>query len=219
MARSSFIIVVGASAGGLNAIGELVSQFPSDLNAAVFVVLHLSKAALGDIFVTRIQKNCSLPCKIAEDKEPIKNGHVYVALPDAHLLVKEDKIIIGHGPAENRFRPSIDVLFRSAAASHTEKVIGVILTGFLNDGTHYRCHIGHSFSESDLVLRQSEATEHTLWVAVRMMEERKLLLDKIARENREKGLEKLGAYYRDQSKNLDRHVTELKELLFAVNKN
>src|SRR5438874_13341659 len=131
----SFVIAIGASAGGLNAISEVVSQFPSDLNAAVFVVLHLSKAAVGDILLTRIQKNSSLPCKIAEDREAIKRGHVYLAPPDSHLLVKKDHIIIGRGPAENRFRPSIDVLFRSAAASHGERVIGIILTGFLNDGT------------------------------------------------------------------------------------
>ena len=131
----SFVIVIGASAGGLNAIAELVSQFPTDLNAAVFVVLHLSKAALGDILVNRIQKNTSLDCKIAEHNEEIKSGQIYIAPPDEHLLAKEDRIVIGRGPAENRFRPSIDVLFRSAAASHGEKVIGIILTGFLNDGT------------------------------------------------------------------------------------
>ncbi len=131
----SFIICVGASAGGLNAISELVSQLPLNLDAAVFIVLHLSRSALGGILVDRIQKNSSFTCKIAEDNEPIRQGYAYVAPPDAHLLVKKDHIIIGKGPQENRFRPSIDVLFRSAAASHGEKTVGIVLTGYLNDGT------------------------------------------------------------------------------------
>ena len=83
---------------------------------------------------------------------------------------------------------------------------------------HYRCHIGHSFSESDLMLKQSEATEHTLWVAVRMMEERKLLLQKFAKENDEKGLQRLSAEYNHRAKDLQQHILKLKELLFAIHK-
>lgn len=131
-----FIVCIGASAGGLNAILDLVSQFPADLNAAVFIVLHLSKASLGTILAEKIKQNTALGCHIARDKEKIQKGQIYIAPPDAHLLVKNDHILIGHGPAENRFRPSIDVLFRSAAAHFTERVIGVILTGMLNDGTN-----------------------------------------------------------------------------------
>src|SRR5204862_7287250 len=83
---------------------------------------------------------------------------------------------------------------------------------------HYRCHIGHSFSENDLLIRQSEEVEHTLWVAVRMMEERKLLLEKIARENSERGLQKLGSQYESRANDLEEHIGKLKELLFAVNR-
>jgi len=327
--QSPFIITIGASAGGLNAIGEIVSQLPKDINAAIFVVLHLSKAAMSEILLSRIQKNSQLPCKIAEDKEPIKKGQIYIAAPDTHLLVKDDAVLIGQGPPENRFRPSIDVLFRSAAVSHGEKVIGIILTGFLNDGTigmqaikrsggysivqdpneaeypdmplavlesvevdhvaplrkigeaiserintaeikgiaaphdvvaesklseraatsidevsklgeetaftcpdcggrlwsvengnlkHYRCHIGHAYSESDLLLRQAETTEQTLWASVRMMEERKLLVEKLAKQNRGKGLEKLSGHYSDQAKYLQDHIDKLKDMLFAINK-
>src|SRR5687767_3062122 len=76
-----FVISIGASAGGLNAISELVSQLPRDLNAAAFVVLHLSGSALGDILVNRIQKKSLLTCKMAEDKEPIRAGYIYIASP------------------------------------------------------------------------------------------------------------------------------------------
>jgi two-component system chemotaxis response regulator CheB len=270
-----------------------------------------------------------MPCTLAVDKETIQPGHVYIAPPDAHLLVKDGKIVIGHGPAENRFRPSIDVLFRSAAAGYGERAVGIILTGMLNDGTagmwaiqqsgghcivqnpneaeypdmplsvleivqvdhcislkkmgdivniicrnngskkikppaiitlesalsekaatnlekvatlgekstyscpdcggglwkigndkasHYRCHIGHAYSEKDLLVRQSETIEQTIWVAVRMMEERKFLLLRMAGENDKKGLGKLGMHYRKQAEELDNHLEKMKGLLFLINK-
>lgn len=325
-----FIITIGASAGGINAIQELVSHLAPQLNAAIFVVLHLSTTTLGDIFVNRIQKSTHLRCKLAEDNERIKPGIIYSAPPGAHLLVKEDRVVIGHGPPENRFRPSIDVLFRSAAVSHKERVIGIILTGFLNDGTagmwaikqsggycivqdpneaqypdmplavlesmevdetarlkdigdlillrtlkagelkekevpenvimestlseksatgiekveplgekslyacpdcggglwkiqngnlsHYRCHIGHAYSEDDLVLRQAETIENTIWVAVRMMEERKTMLAKMARQNDEKGLKSLSSQYRKHADDLEEHIAKMKQLLLAITK-
>ena len=289
---SFYVICIGASAGGLNAVGELLSHLPVKLNAAVFIVLHLSRTALGDIFLYRIKKTTAIPCTIAANDELIRPGHIYIAAPDAHLLVKKDRIVIGHGPPENRFRPAIDVLFRSAAAHYRERAIGVVLTGFLTDGaagmwaikqngghcivqdpneaefpdmpmavleniqvdhsvslkrmadvitdilknpkiktvspspiveaesklsekiatgienvkslgentvyacpdcggglwkidngnlSHYRCHIGHSYTEKDLNIKQTESIEHTLWVAIRMMEERKLILLKMAK--------------------------------------
>jgi two-component system chemotaxis response regulator CheB len=311
----------------LNAIIELVSQLPANLNAAILIVLHLSRTGLGDILAEKIKKNTALACGIAKANEKIEPGHIYLAAPDAHLLIKNDRIIIGHGPPENRFRPSIDVLFRSAAAHYGERVIGIVLTGMLNDGTsgmsaikqsggysivqdpneaeypdmpmsvletmevdhcislkkmgaaittitketklkgivpppvviaesklseevatsiekvsmlgekseyscpdcggglwkigngngaHYRCHIGHSFSERDLVLKQSETIEYTLWVAVRMMEERKLLLFKLAREHEGKGLGQLGTSYKQQAEELAIHVDKMKALLYGV---
>ena len=83
---------------------------------------------------------------------------------------------------------------------------------------HYRCHIGHNFSERDLAVKQSETIEHTLWVAVRMMEERKQMLKKIARENSERGLKQLGTSWQEQAQQLDLHISKLKQLLFAINK-
>src|SRR5688572_2762208 len=132
---SFFAIGIGASAGGTNAVSELISQLPATLNAAVFVVFHLSKIAMPEILLERMKKHTKLLCRIANDKEPIEPGTIYLASPNAHLLVKDKNILLGHGPTENRFRPSIDVLFRSIAADFGERSIGIVLTGFLNDGT------------------------------------------------------------------------------------
>jgi two-component system chemotaxis response regulator CheB len=133
--KPEFIITIGASAGGLNAMTEVVTQLSEQMNAAIFIVLHLSKVGLGDFLVHRLQKYTDYTCRIARDGEKIEANHIYIAPPDQHLLVKEDEIVIGLGPAENRWRPSIDVLFRSAAVSFGSRAIGIILTGFLNDGT------------------------------------------------------------------------------------
>lgn len=133
--KPEYIITIGASAGGLNAMSELVSQLPEGINAAVFIVLHLSKVGLGDFLVNRLQKYTTYTCAVATDKETVQTDHIYIVPPDQHLLVKDDRIIIGQGPAENRWRPSIDVLFRSAAVCYGNRVTGIILTGYLNDGT------------------------------------------------------------------------------------
>jgi two-component system chemotaxis response regulator CheB len=325
--KSIFVIGIGASAGGLDALAELAAQIPANVNAAFFVVLHLSKAAMGDVLIERIRRKTRLPCKIAQDQEEIEAGVIFVAAPDAHLLVKDNRVIIGRGPAENRFRPSIDVLFRSLAANFGDRAIGIVLTGFLNDGTagmwaikqsggycivqdpneaeypdmplsvletmeadyclplqkmgnaikkiilnptskgitppdhvvlesklsekvatgieqvmklggksfyscpdcggslwkiddgrigHYRCHIGHSYTDADLILKQAESIEQTIWVAVRMMEERKILMKKLAKENNEKGLNQLAKAYSNQALQLAAHIDKLKELLFAI---
>ena len=326
--NSFFIITIGASAGGLNAINEVVAQLPANLNAAVLIVIHLSKAAIGDLLLERIRKNSKLPCQIGRQGDAIIPGQVYIAAPDTHLLIKDDKVIVGHGPPENRFRPSIDVLFRSAAANAGERAIGIVLTGLLNDGTagmmaikqsggycivqdpneaeypamplsvlenmeadycvslksmgsiiekitqepiaegavppqqvmiesrlsemaatevkevsrlgkktllacpdcggglwvvkngwikHYRCHIGHSYSEQDLDVKQSEKIESTMWVAVRMMEERKLLINRLTKENNDRGLRQLSRTYEEQGRQLEEHITRLKELIFGIN--
>src|SRR5215204_2060938 len=92
MSSSFFVIGIGASAGGINAINELISQLPDDLNAAIVIVLHLSRKAMPEIFIERIKKNTKLSCKVAEDNETIKADVVYFAAPDAHLLVKKGSI-------------------------------------------------------------------------------------------------------------------------------
>jgi two-component system chemotaxis response regulator CheB len=324
-----YVACVGASAGGLNAVTELVNKFPSKLNAAVFIVLHLSRAGFSEILIEKIKKGSPMPCYIARNGETIMPGSIYLAPADRHLLIRKNKIVIGDGPPENRFRPSIDVLFRSAAAHYGERAVGIILTGLLNDGSagmwairesgghcivqdpneaeypdmpvsvletmevdhvaslrkiggilrniierneikgikpslmtiaesnlsekvataiedvqklgeksfyscpdcggnlwklekgkiaHYRCHIGHSYSQQDLILKQKENIEQTIWVAIRMMEERKLLLLRMAGEHKGKGLDNLSGNYREQAERLEGHIDKLKDLLFMNHK-
>ncbi|WP_420150164.1 chemotaxis protein CheB [Spirosoma sp.] len=128
------IIVVGASAGGVYALKDLVASLPPDLKAAIFVVMHVSPHSpsfLPDILTSA----GPLPATHPKDGELVQQGHIYVAPPDHHLLVEFDQVIVKKGPKENRFRPSIDALFRSAAYTYGPRVIGVVLTGMLNDGT------------------------------------------------------------------------------------
>jgi two-component system chemotaxis response regulator CheB len=128
------IVVIGASAGGVYALKALAAALPSDFDASIFVVLHVSPHSpsyLPDIL------NHAGPLKALhpKDGESIQRGHIYLAPPDHHLLVEQDQVVVKKGPKENRFRPSIDALFRSAAYSYGPRVIGVVLTGLLDDGT------------------------------------------------------------------------------------
>lgn len=327
--QPGFIITIGASAGGLNAISEVVAELPEDLNAAVFIVIHLAKVGLGEFLLTRLQKYTAFKCILAKEGVEIEAGHIYIAPPDAHLLISDGTVGLGHGPAENRWRPSIDVLFRSAAAYYGNRVIGIILTGYLNDGTagmsaikrskgycivqdpkqaeyadmpnavleavdvdfcvplnkigetlvsiikngklpeakaqpevlqeakiaenavttidavaqlgekslfvcpdcggglwninnnnikRYRCHVGHSYTEADLLRKQSESLEVTLWIALRMMEERKTLLKKISQEESNKGLLRLANVHEQKATELETHINKLKQVLFDAQK-
>lgn len=127
--QPKFIVVIGASAGGLNALAELVQTLPNGLDVAYCIVLHLSRKGIGDFVVHRLNKVTSLQCGMALNSAVIEAGHIYVAPPNQHLLVKEERILLGSGPQENRFRPSIDVLFRSAAVAYTSHAVGIILMG------------------------------------------------------------------------------------------
>lgn len=128
------IIVVGASAGGVETLMKLVGQLPADLPAAVFIVLHIppeTPSLLPEI----LRRAGPLPASQPGDGEEIRNGHIYVASPDYHLLIERGRMRQVHGPKENRHRPGIDPLFRSAAYAYGPRVVGVILTGALDDGT------------------------------------------------------------------------------------
>jgi two-component system chemotaxis response regulator CheB len=319
------IVTIGASAGGLHSVVELCAQLSADINAAVFVVLHLTKLSSRDVLTYRLQKNTSFTCKMAEHNDTIKQGYVYIAVPDKHLLVKKNKIILGEGPTENRWRPSIDVLFRSAAAAYDSKAIGIILTGLMQDGTsgmlaikrcggtcivqdpneaeypdmplavlnnmevdycvpliqmgailqeksrngvygshvipedirveaeiaervalgiktvkaignqstftcpdcggilfemnsdgitRYRCHTGHVYNQLELSKKQNEALENTLWVALRMLEERKSLLEKMSKEEESKGWNISAANKKERAAELSEHIGRLKKFLF-----
>ncbi|WP_289014353.1 chemotaxis protein CheB [uncultured Methylobacterium sp.] len=134
MASELRIVVVGASAGGVSALQDFVAGLPADLNAAVFIVLHVPPYARSQLAEV-LDRSGPLPAVQAHDGEEIHNRQIYVASPDCHLLVEDRRIGVKHGPKENRHRPAIDVLFRSAAYSHRDRVIGILLSGMLNDGT------------------------------------------------------------------------------------
>jgi len=320
-----FIVVIGGSAGGLNALIELVQHFEKGKDAAYCIVLHLSRKGIGDFVVHRIKQVTSMECSLAADDDILEQDHIYVARPNQHMLVKDDKIKLGAGPEENRWRPSIDVLFRSAAVAYSSHCIGIILSGLLDDGTsgmwaikrsggkcivqdpnqaefpdmplsvmndmevdyvaalsdmgvlirkiidgtgdnrtkvpedviaeskiaektavgiddvrnlggiqsvyacpdcggglwdiqgdiikRYRCHIGHAYTERDLVLKQAETAGATLWVALRMMEERKHLLRKLEVESKERGYSHMAAGNVEKQAELEGHITKLKEIL------
>jgi two-component system chemotaxis response regulator CheB len=129
------IIVIGASSGGIGALKELVAGLPGDLKASVFITLHVAPYSLG-ILPEILEQAGSLRASNAKDWERIEPGHIYVAPPDHHLLVEASGYMrVTRGPRENRFRPAVDPLFRSAAHAFGPRVVGVILTGWLDDGT------------------------------------------------------------------------------------
>jgi two-component system chemotaxis response regulator CheB len=130
------IVVVGASAGGVEALQIFAASLPSDLLAAVFIVLHIGSG--GSEKRSHLPGILSRAGRLAavhpRDGDPIEKGLIYVAPPDCHLLVASDRITLSRGPKENRTRPAINPLFRSAALAYGDRVTGVILTGMLDDG-------------------------------------------------------------------------------------
>jgi two-component system, chemotaxis family, protein-glutamate methylesterase/glutaminase len=319
-----FIVVIGTSAGGLNALVELVRNLPKNLDAAYCIVQHLSRKGIGDFVVHRLEQFTSIPCSLVTDGASIERDNIYIARPNQHLLVKDGKFFLGAGPEENRFRPSIDVLFRSAAVGYSSCTIGIILSGLLDDGTsgmwaikrcggacivqdpnqaefpemplsvmnnmevdhvvnlsdigpliediienskgekipipedilkesriaektavgiddvkeigeqsifacpdcggglwtmkndvitRYRCHIGHSYTENDLIVKQAQAAGTTLWVALRMMEERKHLLRKMEIDNKSRGFTHWAEANVEKQDEMEGHINKLKEIL------
>ena len=127
------IIVIGGSAGGIEAVLAIVGRLPADLPAAVFVVIHIpaySTSQLPEI----LTKAGALPASHPQDGEAFHARQIYVAPPDHHMLLEDRRILVRRGPKENRFRPSVDALFRSAAYVHGPRDIGVALSGLLDDG-------------------------------------------------------------------------------------
>ena len=129
------VVVIGASAGGIAALSDVMRGLPANFPAAIFLVVHTSPDNPG-VLPQILRRAGVLPVEFARDGEPIVVGRVYVAPPDHHLLLKRDHIRVVRGPKENGFRPAVDPLFRTAAATHGASVIGVVLSGGLNDGTH-----------------------------------------------------------------------------------
>lgn len=127
------LIVIGASTGGIEALKQLVSRLPVDFPAAVLIVLHIG--AHESILPALLSAVSKLPVRHAQDNDAILEGAVLIAPPDHHLVVENDCVRVLRGAKENFSRPAIDPLFRSAAINHRERVIGVVLTGNLDDGT------------------------------------------------------------------------------------
>jgi two-component system chemotaxis response regulator CheB len=127
------IVVIGCSAGGVEALPRVLHQLPPDLQAAVFIVQHLA-ATNSPYLATILARASKLPVAWAEQGAPIEHGRVLIAPPDVHMLLAEGHVQLTGGARENYARPSIDKLFRSAAATHRARVIGVLLTGMLEDG-------------------------------------------------------------------------------------
>jgi two-component system chemotaxis response regulator CheB len=316
------IIVIGTSAGGLAALDKLIGGLPH-LPASIFIVQHMAPESSAEPLLHRLERHKTFACKIACDGETFASGTIYIAPPDYHLLVKKKTLLVTKGARENRYRPAIDPLFRSAAVSHGANVIGVILTGMLDDGTaglvavkrcggvtvvqdpkdaaypdmpanalhnlkvdhcvpltrmglllaslahapprkrrpvpkdirteaviaervlsdiaqvntlgsqvpyncpncsgvlwrmaqpgvpRFRCHTGHSFTASALLVSQSEKIEESLWVALRMLEERRNLLNNMAeKEPRAQGKRS----YAERATETAVHIQRIRSMLMA----
>ena len=127
------IVVIGASAGGVDALIRMVGGLSADLAAALFVVLHLP-ATHPSVLPAILARTSALPAAHAVDGEAIRNGRIYVARPNHHLYVHRGHVRVAVGPRENGVRPAVDVLFRSASRAYRGRVVGVILSGALSDG-------------------------------------------------------------------------------------
>jgi two-component system chemotaxis response regulator CheB len=128
------ILVVGASAGGVEALTELARGLPADLPAAVFMVLHVPPHATS-VLPRILSRAGRLPTAHAREGEPIRPGRIYVAPPDHHMLLRRGYVYLARGPRENSHRPAVDPLFRTAARAYDGRVVGVLLSGALDDGT------------------------------------------------------------------------------------
>jgi two-component system, chemotaxis family, protein-glutamate methylesterase/glutaminase len=133
LAQSRDIVLVGASAGGVEALSRLVELLPEDIPASIFVVLHMGTESTS-VLPAILDRAGPLVKGTVEDGSPIEHGRVYVAPPGLHMLLDRGRVRLGRGPREHGHRPAIDPLFRTAAASYGRRTVGVLLSGALDDG-------------------------------------------------------------------------------------
>ncbi|HSR96077.1 MAG TPA: chemotaxis protein CheB [Kofleriaceae bacterium] len=127
------IVAIGCSAGGVEALPRILQQLPGDLEAAVFIVQHMAPSASSHL-ASILGRASKLPVAWAEQGARTERGRVLISPPDVHMLLSDSHVQLTRGARENHARPSIDKLFRSAAASYGTRVVGVLLTGMLDDG-------------------------------------------------------------------------------------
>jgi len=130
------VIVIGVSAGGMKALGTILPSLPADFALGVIVAQHLHPSA-EDALARRLDKSCELTVKLADEKESIAPGVIYIAPPDYHLMVEEERIFsLSLDEPVKYARPSIDVLFETAADAYGSTLVGIVLTGANTDGSH-----------------------------------------------------------------------------------
>ena len=323
--KISKVVVIGTSAGGLNALKKLTSQLDKNFPLPILVVYHISADATGNVFLDELNKLNTVKCQHAKSGNNLKPGHLYLAPSDHHLMIGEDlKILVTKGAHENRNRPAIDPLFRSAAVRFGTGVIGILLTGYLDDGTagmkaikrcggtcivqdpdeadypampknalnnvdvdyclpisemgallyqlipqklrksipvpndvlieakiaervlsdlssvnkvgdqvpfncpgcggvlwkvkkdtdsRFRCHTGHAYTEASLLAEQTKKIEETMWIALRMFEERKNLLTEMAQ-----GKKGVGSHsVLERAKMSQVHIDRIRAILNTAN--
>lgn len=120
--------------GGIKVFPDLVKHISPDMPVATFIVQHVFSAHKSRLAAI-LSNHTQAVIKSAEDGEPIRPGHIYVSPSDQHLIVEQERVVLSYGPEENGSRPSINTLFRSAAVAYQNRVIGILLTGLLSDGT------------------------------------------------------------------------------------
>jgi two-component system, chemotaxis family, protein-glutamate methylesterase/glutaminase len=132
--RPRCVIAIGASAGGVDALRALVRDLPAGLPAAICIVLHISPTS-GSLLAPILDRVSDLPVQLAEHGMPLREGNVYVAPADRHLLIGERDLELTAGPRENSVRPAVDPMFRSLARTHGRRAVAVVLSGALDDGS------------------------------------------------------------------------------------
>jgi hypothetical protein len=257
------VVVVGASAGGVEALSAFVASLRPDLGAAVVVVLHIAPGGTS-VLPQILARAGQLPACAAADGDELVAGRIYVAPPDRHVLVDDGVLRVTAGPRENGHRPAIDPTMRSAATSHGDGVIAIVLSGTRDDGTAGAAAVkarggrvavqdpadalfdsmplsalaqvdadavlpasalgtwlaaatqgdnGRALATQGVVADEAPAPEGAPWKAVRSLEDRAVLLDRIATRARDEGRVQTAARFFDEAAKLRDEAETLRSRL------